>query len=175
MSFPLRRPDATLRRRVEQALPFSRRGRTRETIAYRRILVPVIDREISEQAMAIACQLAAERKTSVTAVSVIEVPPELPLNAHMFDEEEGLKPVLAEARAIAELYGVGVEARTLRGRRAGEAIVEEARRLKSEIIVLSAPRKLRASTRAPIFGRTVDYVLKHAPCRVMVAAAPAAG
>lgn len=125
--------------------------------------------------MAIACQLAAERKTSVTAVSVIEVPPELPLNAHMFDEEEGLKPVLAEARAIAELYGVGVEARTLRGRRAGEAIVEEARRLKSEIIVLSAPRKLRASTRAPIFGRTVDYVLKHAPGRVMVAAAPAAG
>lgn len=125
--------------------------------------------------MAIACRLAAERKTSVTAVGVIEVPVELPLNAHMLDQEEGLKPVLAEASAIAELYGVGVEVRTLRSRRAGEAIVEEAKRLKSEIIVLSAPRKLRASRRAPVFGSTVDYVLKHAPCRVMVAAAPALG
>jgi basic amino acid/polyamine antiporter, APA family len=164
-----------LRVRVEQALPSSRRSRTRETLAYRRILVPVVDREISEQAMEIACRLAAESRASVTAVSVIEVPIELPLNAHMFDQEEELKPVLAEARAIAELYGVGVETRTLRGRSAGEAIVEEAKRLRSEIIVLSAPRKLRVSRRAPVFGRTVDFVLKHAPCRVMVAAAPAVG
>jgi nucleotide-binding universal stress UspA family protein len=161
--------------RVEQALPFSHRGRAPKTIAYRRILVPIVDREISEQAMAIACRLAAERKTSVTAVSVIEVPVELPLNAHMFDQEEELKPVLAEASAIAELYGVSVEARTLRGRSAGEAIVEEAKLARSELIVLSAPRKPRASRQAPAFGSTVDYVLKHAPCRVMVAAAPAAG
>ena len=68
--------------------------------------------------MAIACRLAAERRTSVTAVSVIEVPAELPLDAHMTDEEEQLKPVLAEASAIAELYGVRVEARILRGRAA---------------------------------------------------------
>ena len=81
--------------RVERQLPFSHRGRTRRTIAYRRILVPVFDREISEQAMAIACRLAAERRTSVTAISVIEVPAELPLDAHMTDEEEQLKPVLA--------------------------------------------------------------------------------
>jgi nucleotide-binding universal stress UspA family protein len=158
--------------RVERQLPFSHRGRTRRTIAYRRILVPVVDREISEQAMAIACRLAAERRTSVTAVGVIEVPAELPLDAHMTDEEEQLKPVLAEASAIAELYGVGVEARTLRGRAAGEAIVEEAKQARSEIIVLSAPRKMRASRRAAVFGSTVEYVLKHAPCRVMVAAAP---
>jgi len=158
--------------RVERQLPFSHRGRTRRTIAYRRILVPVFDREISEQAMAIACRLAAERRTSVTAISVIEVPAELPLDAHMTDEEEQLKPVLAEASAIAELYGVGVEARTLRGRAAGEAIVEEAKQARSEIIVLSAPRRMRALRRAAVFGSTVEYVLKHAPCRVMVAAAP---
>ena len=123
--------------------------------------------------MAIACRLAAERRTSVTAVSVIEVPAELPLDAHMTDEEEQLKPVLAEASAIAELYGVGVEARTLRGRAAGEAIIEEAKQARSELIVLSAPRKMHALRRAAVFGSTVEYVLKHAPCRVMVAAAPA--
>jgi nucleotide-binding universal stress UspA family protein len=159
--------------RVEHALPFSRRGRTRQTLAYRRILVPVVDREISEQAVELACRLAAERKTSLTAASVVEVPAQLPLDAHMFDEEEELKPVLAEARAIAEVYGVDVQTKILRGRAAGEAIVAEATRTRSEIIVLRAPRKLRASRRAPVFGRTVDYVLKHAQCRVMVAAAPA--
>ena len=125
--------------------------------------------------MAIACRLAAERRTSVTAVSVIEVPAELPLDAHMTDEEEQLKPVLAEASAIAELYGVGVEARTLRGRAAGETIVEEAKQARSEIIVLSAPRKQRTSRQARVFGSTVDFVLKHSPCRVMVAASPGTG
>jgi basic amino acid/polyamine antiporter, APA family len=136
--------------------------------------VPVSDRDISEQAMPIACRLAADHGAAVTAVAVVEVPVELPLDAHMFEEEEQLKPVLAEASAIAESYGVSVKAKTLRARAAGEAIVEEARHAASEIIIVSAPRKLRLSRRAPAFGSTVQYVLKHAPCRVMVAAAPEA-
>ena len=39
----------------------------------------------------------------------------------------------------------------------------------SEIIVMGAPRKRRAAGRGAIFGSTVDFVLKHAPTRVMVA------
>lgn len=123
--------------------------------------------------MAIACRLAAERRTAVTAVSVVELPVELPLDAHMIEEEGHAKHVLADATAIGDLYGVSVAARILRGRAAGEAIVKEAKEAESEIIVLKAPRKKRMGGAAPIFGRTVDYVLKHAPCRVMVAASPA--
>lgn len=160
--------------RVERPLPLSRRDQTRRALAYRRILVPVIDRGISEQAMPIACRLAADRRATVTAVAVIEVPAELPLDAHMFEEEEQLKPVLADASAIAESYGVGIKAKTLRARAAGEAIVQEAAYADSEIIVVSVPSKLRLSRRAAVFGSTVHYVLKHAPCRVMVAAAPEA-
>ena len=41
----------------------------------------------------------------------------------------------------------------------------------SEIIVMGGPRRVRLSLgKRPIFGDTVDFVLKHAPCRVMVAA-----
>jgi basic amino acid/polyamine antiporter, APA family len=141
-------------------------------VAYRRILVPLAD-EVSEQAVSIACQLAAERKTSVTAVSVVEVPVELPLDAHMFEAEAQARRVLAESAAIGDLYGVTVAGRVLRGRAAGESIVRAAKNMGTEIIVLSAPRKSRASVHAPVFGSTVDVVLKHAPCRVMVAAAPA--
>ncbi len=67
---------------------------------------------------------------------------------------------------MAERYGVRMIERLVRSRSAGRAIVEEAERRQSEIIVLGAPR----AERRQIFGQTVDYVLKHAPCRVMVAA-----
>ena len=122
--------------------------------------------------MAIACGLAAEHGCSVTALTVIEVPPELPLDAHMLEEEVETKHLLADAKAIGDLYGVNVTARIARARAAGAAIVEETEKAGTEIIVLRAPRKQRLGRRAAIFGKTVDYVLKHAPCRVMVAAPP---
>lgn len=155
-----------------EAQPGLRRHR-RVALAYQRILVPLVDTSDSERAVAVACQLAAERGTSVSAVNVVEVPVELPLAAHMTDEEAHAKHVLRDAAAIADRYGVTVTGRVLRGRSAGEAIVEEARRSRSEIIVLWAPRRNRLGSKAAIFGRTVDYVLKHAPCRVLVTAAPA--
>jgi len=122
--------------------------------------------------MAIACQLAAEHGASVTAVTVIELPVELPLNAHMLEEEAQAKRVLADGAAIGDLYGVSVASRTLRARAAGEAIVAEAARTETEVIVLRAPRKGRSTRSRSPFGRTADFVLKHAPCRVMVAASP---
>ena len=60
----------------------------------------------------------------------------------------------------------------MRARNAGRAIVDEATRRNSEIIVMGGPRRVRlAAGKRAIFGDTVDFVLKHAPCRVMVAAA----
>ena len=72
----------------------------------------------------------------------------------------------SEARLAAAPYGVRTIDRLARSRHAGRAIVEEAERRQAEIIVLGAPRGLHRD----IFGKTVDYVLKNAPCRVMVAA-----
>jgi nucleotide-binding universal stress UspA family protein len=120
--------------------------------------------------MAIACRLAADRGALVTALAAIEVPRELPLDAQMPDEEAEACRLVAEARAIAELYGVSVTTRVVRARAAGEAIVETAASDDTEIVVLGAPRKQRASRRAPVFGRTAATVLAHAPCRVMVVA-----
>jgi basic amino acid/polyamine antiporter, APA family len=144
-------------------------------VAYRRILVPLIDTDCSEQAMGIACQLAEDRGAGVTAVSVVEVPVELPLDAHMLDADAHAKHVLEQAQAIGDLYGVRVAPRVLRARAAGEAIVEEATRACTEIIVLRAPRKQRSQRSIQVFGKTVDYVMKRSPCRVMVAASPGEG
>ncbi len=139
-------------------------------LEYRRLLVPIVPGQPSDDALDVACGLAAERGAQIIALNVIEVPLDLPLNADLPDEEDRANAELDEAQAIGDSYGVTVVDRLVRARNAGEAIVEEAARRGTEIIVLGSPRKaLTAGSRA-VFGSTVDYVLKHAPCRVMVAA-----
>jgi nucleotide-binding universal stress UspA family protein len=60
--------------------------------------------------------------------------------------------------------------RFLRERSAGQAIVEEAYRRDTEIVVMGARRHELVGGGRAVFGHTVDYVLRNAPCRVMVAA-----
>jgi APA family basic amino acid/polyamine antiporter len=139
-------------------------------LEYTRLLVPVIDGYESDEAMNVAARLAAERGARIAAVTAIELPLELPLDAELPEEERRANEVLDEARAIGELYGVDVVGRLVRTRNAGRAIVDEAERRGSEIIVMGAPRG-RGRLRRRVFGGTVDFVLRHAPCRVMVAAA----
>ena len=139
---------------------------------YRLLLVPLGTGAETAQAMSVACRLAADRHATVLALTVIEVPQELPLDCHMLEEESEARQRVTEARAISELYGVRISPRTLRARAAGEAIVEEAAQAGVDAIVIGAPRKQRTGNRAPIFGKTVDVVLKRAPCRVIVAALP---
>jgi basic amino acid/polyamine antiporter, APA family len=144
-------------------------------LEYRNVLVPVVWRLESEAAVDLACRLATERGASIVAVTVLEVPLELPLDASLPDEaERKANDLLDEARAIGDAYGVNVIGRLVRARRAGRAIVDEAGRRHSEIIVMGSPRRDRDRRRGRIFGGTVDFVLKNAPCRVMVAAAPRA-
>ncbi len=139
-------------------------------LEYRNILVPVVDSDQSRQAVHVAARLAAERGARIVALRVIVVPLDLPLDADLPEQEELADRLLDEARDIADLYGVDVVERLLRARHAGRAIVEEALRRGSEIIVMGAPRLPHRTRRSAIFGKTVDYVLRHAPCRVMVGA-----
>jgi APA family basic amino acid/polyamine antiporter len=138
-------------------------------LEYRSILVPIVGGPASDEAMDVACRLAAERRSAIAAVSVIEVPMELPLDADLPEEEARANEQLDEARTIGDSYGVRVAARLVRARGAGRAIVDEADRRRTEIIVMGAPRR-NTRARRGIFGDTVDFVLKQAPCRVMVAA-----
>jgi APA family basic amino acid/polyamine antiporter len=140
-------------------------------LEYRRLLVPVLPGRASDDALDLAAGLAAERGAQIAAVSVLEVPLDRPLDAELPAEEEIANAELDEARAIGEAYGIRVLPRLLRARSAGRAIVEEAERRGSEIIVVGAPLRDPGRRRKhAVFGRTVDYVLRNAPCRVIVAA-----
>jgi len=135
-------------------------------LEYRSILVPVVAGTEAHEAVELAARLATERAGRVVLLRVVVVPLELPLDADLTEQLSAADELLDELRTIAEPYGVRVVERVVRARNAGRAIVDEAERRGSEIIVLGAPR----SRHRAIFGHTVDYVLKNAPSRVMVAA-----
>jgi APA family basic amino acid/polyamine antiporter len=140
-------------------------------LEYRRLLVPVVAGQPSDAAMDVACRLAVERGARIVAISVLEVP----LDRHLTDEVPELEAAanreLDEAMAIGDSYGVRVLTRIERAHAAGPAIVEEANARDAEIIVIGSPRRTLTARQAAIFGKTVDYVLKHAACRVLVTAA----
>jgi basic amino acid/polyamine antiporter, APA family len=135
-------------------------------LEYRSILVPIVSGGESREAVEVAARLATERAGRIVLLRVIVVPLELPLDADLTEELEEANHLLDEARLIAGPYGVRIVERVVRARNAGRAIVEEAERRGTEILVLGAPR----GRHRDIFGHTVDFVLKNAPCRVMVAA-----
>jgi basic amino acid/polyamine antiporter, APA family len=139
-------------------------------LEYRRLLVPVVTGQPTDDATDVACSLAAERGAEIVALHVIEIPLDLSLDAELPGAEQLANRELDEAVAIGDSYGVRVIGRLLRERSAGLAIVEEARRRNSEIVVLGAPRQELVAGQRAVFGHTVDFVLRNAPCRVMVTA-----
>jgi APA family basic amino acid/polyamine antiporter len=135
-------------------------------LEYRTILVPIVSGPESHEPIDLASRLAAERGATIVALRVIVVPLDRPLGIELPDEEDEADELLDEARVAAAAYGVRTIDRVVRARNAGRAIVDEAARRQAEMVILGAPR----GRHREIFGKTVDFVLKNAPCRVMVAA-----
>jgi basic amino acid/polyamine antiporter, APA family len=139
-------------------------------VTFRRILVPMKLGIIGEEMLATAIRLATEHDAEVQALHVIRVPLEQPLEAELFDQEERADASLAEAKLLGADHGVTVEGTTVRARAIGQAIVERAVETGADLIVLgSAPRWRRQSR---FFSPTVDYVLRKAPCEVLIVAFP---
>ena len=139
-------------------------------LEYRMIIAPIVEGPQSRETLHLAARLAAERRSTIVAMRVIVVPMELPLDTPLPEQEKLADRLLDEAADIGELYGVRVVERVARARHAGREIVEEATRRNAEIIVIGSPRLPRHTRRSAIFGKTVEYVLRHADCRVMVGA-----
>jgi APA family basic amino acid/polyamine antiporter len=138
--------------------------------AYERIVVPMKFGPIGEEVLATALKLAEERHSQIHVLYVIRVPLELPLDAPLAEAEERGWISLVEAKDLAAEHGIEIDGEVVRARAIGEAIVEKARERNADLVVLgSAPRWRRQSR---FFSPTVDYVLRKAPCEVMVVAYP---
>jgi APA family basic amino acid/polyamine antiporter len=160
---------------------------------YGSILVPLLGSELDEDIVQTAALLAAGEPTdeaaidtaTIEAVWIFVIPMSLPLDARLPEEQvKHARQALARAKAVGEEYGgVSVATATVRTRRVGYAIVEEARRRGVEAIVLGAEEPSRIRGGAGLGGRggplenfvgeITKYVISKAACRVIVTA-PAA-
>ena len=142
-------------------------------IDYNQLLVPIVGSRITDEMMVLACQLATEKQSAVDALYVIEVPFNLPLDASLPAEREKAKVLLDQAAVVADQFGVTMTPIVVTARAAGRAIVDEAKERRSEVIILGATRRRRFNERA--LGGTIDYVLQHAPCEVLINLVPLEG
>jgi len=96
---------------------------------------------------------------------------------------EAAEAALKRAKEVGEEYEtVEVETDLVRARSVGAGIVDEARRRNVELIVMGGepPTRMRGGailggiggSRPPEVGEVTEYVLKKAPCRVLLTAPP---
>ena len=157
---------------------------------YGSILVPIYGTPLDDDIVQTAGRLAAAENpeegeghgATIEAIWVFEVPLSLPLDARLPESQlKSARAALARAKAVGEEYvGVEVMTATVRARRAGEGIVEEAKRRGVELIVLAAeePSRIRGGARLGGIGGPLDnfvgeatkYVVRKAPCRVILTA-----
>jgi APA family basic amino acid/polyamine antiporter len=157
---------------------------------YGSILVPIFGTPLDDDIVQTAGRLAAEEiddgdedggGATIEALWVFEVPMALPIDARLPEAQlETARAALRRAKAVGEEYGgVEVATATVRARRAGHAIVEEAKRRGVELIVLAAEEPSRIRGGAMLGGRAsmdnfvgeaTKYVVNKAHCRVILTA-----
>ena len=122
-----------------------------------RILVPVNGKPYSERAFRWACQIAREAKTELHAVYVIEVPLALSLESEISDDINKGEEILARIEAIAseEKYK-GLQARFLRARQAGPAVVAESENKFMDLLIVGVPYKRQFGE--CYLGATASYI-----------------
>jgi basic amino acid/polyamine antiporter, APA family len=188
-----RRADETSLLKRVTVSPQMLRPEQRRERDYGSVLVPLFGTDLDDDIVQTAALLVSGEQTDEAAIDaatiealwIFVMPMSLPLDASLPDAQiKHARQVLARAKAVGEEYtGVQVATATVRTRRAGYAIVDEARRRGVEAIVLGAeePSSIRGGGRlggrgGPLEGYVGDvtkYVVRKADCRVIVTA-PAA-
>ena len=134
-----------------------------------RILVPVNGNETDDEVVGLACEMARLNKAEVIAIYVIEVKRTLPLDVDLPPEAAKGDTVLARAERNAEKWSLDLQTELLQARDVGTAIVDEAAERQVDLIVMGVGYKKKFGEFD--LGRTTQYVLKNAPCRVWMARA----
>ena len=133
---------------------------------FHKILVPVIGTEADEEAIRLACRLAKKNKGKIYAVYVITIKRTLPLNAEIKSEISKGEDILDHMGRVAEEQDYEVETDLIQARDAGPAIIDETVERGVDLILMGVRYKRRFGQFS--LGNVVPYVLKNAPCRVIL-------
>ena len=133
-------------------------------VEYESVLVVFDEGRYSPDAMSTAVQLAARRRRGLHVLVPVTVPPHLPIDAPMPEEERRAQSVIDRAR-VRGGRRVSGHWEKVRPGGAGRRIVDEANAIKARAIVMDLPPRRTGST---LFGKSLETVLAERPCRVII-------
>ena len=133
---------------------------------FKNILVPVVGTETDDETMRLACRLAKKDKGKIWSVYVITIKRALPLNAEIESETRKAEDILDHIEHVAEDQDYETETDLIQAREAGPAIIDEAVGRKVNVILMGI--KYKTSFGQFSLGNVLPYVLKHAPCPVIL-------
>jgi APA family basic amino acid/polyamine antiporter len=179
----------SLTRRV--TVPEEALFKLRPDVEYGSILVPVFGSPLDDDIVGTAGRLAdaaevpGDRPPRIELIYVMDLPLTVPLDAPPPPQRvEAARRALERAREVGEEYETcEIATEIVPARSVGAGIVDEARRLKVELIVMGGepPSPIRGgaglggigAARPAEVGEVTEYVLRKAPCRVLLTAPPA--
>ena len=134
---------------------------------FHKILVPVAGTEADEGAIDLADKLLAKKnRGEICAVHVISIERTLPIDAEIESEIKKAEDILTNIESMAKEQGGKIETDLLQAREVAPAIVDEAIERESDLILIGVTYKRRYGEFS--LGDVVPYVLKNAPCRVIL-------
>ncbi|HEY7891098.1 MAG TPA: APC family permease [Solirubrobacteraceae bacterium] len=145
-------------------IPRAERPPDFQALGYRTALVPIFGADVSAAALASAAKLVGEDGV-LYAMFVLPVPSQLSLESGLEDEEAQGRSVLESARIQAHRANIKIHCGLIRTRNPGAALVEEAKRVKCDVIYWST---LHAPSGEQEIGPTAIYLLSKRPCRVII-------
>ena len=135
-------------------------------MVYSSVLVAVSGEPCDDDAVKLGCELVNASRGNLHILYVIEVERGLPLDAEVPPSTARGEQVLQHLEDIARALRCKPDAELLQSRRAGFAVVQEAVDKEIDTIILAASYSDRFGSFS--LGDTIPYVLKNAPCRVII-------
>ena len=135
------------------------------------VLVPVSGDSCDEEMVRLACDLLESSRSIIHILYVIEVERGFPVDAEVTPAAAKGEQVLKDMESVARNYKCRMEAKLVQARKAGTAVVQEAVDKGVDAIVVGTSYKRPFGSYS--LGASIPYILKNAPCRVIVSRDPA--
>jgi nucleotide-binding universal stress UspA family protein len=138
---------------------------------FRRAILALAGGSGDERIVKLASELGRASHAELIGVHVVEIEWSLPLDADIAARSEEAQQILDHAELTAETLKMRLEPVLLQAREVGAALVDEATERTADVLILALGYRKRFGGDFAI-GRTIPYVLKHAPCSVWVVREP---
>ena len=139
--------------------------------AFRRAILALAGGTCDDRIVQLAAELGRAAQGELVGVHVVEVGWSMPLDADIAARSEEAQRILDRAEVTAETRKAKLEPVLLQAREVGAALVDEATEREADLLLVGLPYRKRFGGDFAI-GRTIPYVLKHAPCEVWVVREP---